>query len=338
MRLRSHTRRWTARRAVTFPLKSVTTLTSPEQVEELLSVIKRRSEIALEIEILEVSADAFDRSAFKSIREVLYRTRNITDLVLRFSFQPIRILPTTIVLHRLTSLDVNIAHATVARLLRTHPHIENLTLGPCNDTLRCPLAGLSLHFLQCLTCPPGCVRALTENSRVHRLIATYDGVRHVRFPILQLLDFRPIQTCAVLTILHIDFDHTAERLFLRISAAAPALVYLKLTESSSSSEVAPMPWDDKESWEAGLRSLSSLKSLLLRSWRPLRETKDTEDAFIDDLLRFPERLCHVAVWSGARQGMGRLVVWDDMDMGWQNTYEQVSMNAEDPPIDTAAFV
>ncbi|KAH8981436.1 hypothetical protein EDB86DRAFT_3131202 [Lactarius hatsudake] len=244
MRLRSHTRRWTARRAVTFPLKSVTTLTSPEQVEELLLVIKRRSEITLEIEILEVSADAFDR----------------------------------------------------------------------------------------------CVRALTENSRVHRLIATYDGVRHVRFPILQLLDFRPIQTCAVLTILHIDFDHTAERLFLRISAAAPALVYLKLTESSSSSEVAPMPWDDKESWEAGLRSLSSLKSLLLRSWRPLRETKDTEDAFIDDLLRFPEQLCHVAVWSGARQGMGRLVVWDDMDMGWQNTYEQVSMNAEDPPIDTAAFV
>ncbi|KAH9048766.1 hypothetical protein EDB84DRAFT_1556609 [Lactarius hengduanensis] len=317
MRLWSHTQRWTARRAVTFPLKSVTNLTSPEQVEELLCVIKRRNEIALEIEILEVSADAFDRSAFKSIREVLYCTRNITDLVLRFSFQPIRILPTTIVLHRLTSLDVNIAHATVARLLRTHPHIKNLTLGPCNDTLRCPLA---------------------ENSRVHRLIATYDGVRHVRFPILQLLDFRPIETCAVLTILHIDFDHTAERLFLRVSAAAPALVYLKLTESSSSSEVAPMPWDDKESWEAGLRSLSSLKSLLLRSWRPLRETKDTEDAFIVDLLRFPERLCHVAVWSGARRGMGRLVVWDDMEMGWQNTYEQVSMNAEDPPIDTAAFV
>ncbi|KAH8978559.1 hypothetical protein EDB92DRAFT_1956323 [Lactarius akahatsu] len=338
MRLRSHTQRWTARRAITFPLKSVINLTTPEQVEELLCVIKRRNEIALEIEILEVSADAFDRSAFKSIREVLYRTRNITDLVLRFSFQPIRILPTTIVLHRLTSLDVNIAHATVAQLLRTHPHIENLTLGPCNDTLHCPLAGLSLHFLQCLTCPPGCVRALTENSIVYRLIATYDGVRHVRFPILRLLDFRPIETCAVLTTLHIDFDHTAERLFLRISAAAPALVYLKLTESLSSSEVAPMPWDDKESWEAGLRSLLSLKNLLLRSWRPLRETMDTEDALIVDLLRFPERLRHVAVWSGARRGMGRLVVWDDMETGWQNTYEQVSMNAEDPPIDTAAFV
>lgn len=99
-----------------------------------------------------------------------------------------------------------------------------------------------------------------------------------------------------------------------------------------------MPWNDTESWEAGLRSLSSIKNLLLRSWRLLGETMDTEDAFIVDWFRFPEWLCHVVVWSDARQGMGRLVVWDDMETGWQKTYEQVSMNAEDPPIDTAAFV
>jgi len=217
--------------------QSTKRLTSPEQVEELLCVIKHRNRVALNIEILEVSANAFDESTFKSIREILYRTRNITDLVLRLPFKPIRVLPTTMILHRLTSLDVNVAHTTVAQLLRTHSRIENLTLGPCNNTLRCPLTSCSLPSLQCLTCPPSCVRALAENSPVQWLAATYDGVQHARFPILQLLNFCPIETCAVLTTLHIDFDHTAERLLLRISAAAPALIFLKLTESSTSSEV-----------------------------------------------------------------------------------------------------
>jgi hypothetical protein len=62
-----------------------------------------------------------------------------------------------------------------------------------------------------------------------------------------------------------------------------------------------------------------------------------EDAFIVDRLHFPSRLRNVVVWSGARRGMGRLGVWNDQEMGWQKTYEQVSMNAGDLPIDTAAF-
>ncbi|KAI9459239.1 hypothetical protein BJY52DRAFT_1223230 [Lactarius psammicola] len=344
MHLRSDTQRWTASTRVPpilliTPQQSVTRLTSPKQVEGLLCVVKLRNKVALKIEFLEVSANAFDGSAlvFKSIREILYRTRNITDLVLRLPFKPIRILPTSVILHRLTSLDVNIPHATVAQLLRTHPRIENLTLGPCNNTLRCPLTSCSLPSLQCLTCPPSCVRALTENSPVQLLAATYDGIQRARFSILQLLDFRPIKTCAVLTTLHIDFDHTAERLLLRISAAAPALIVLKLTESSTSHEVAPMPWDDMESWQAGLRSLSSLKRLLLRSWRLLGETVGMEDAFIVDWLRFPSRLRNVIVWSGARRGMGRLGVWNGEKMGWQKTHKQVSMDVGDPPIDTAAF-
>jgi hypothetical protein len=217
--------------------QSFTHLTSPEEVKELLCAIKHRNEIALEIEFLEVSANAFEGSAFKSVREILYCTRNITDLVLRLPFKPIHILPTAMALNRLTSLDVNFAHTAVAQLLRTYPFIENLTLGPCSNALRCPLTNCFLPSLKCLTCPPSCVRALTANSPVNWLAATYDGVQYARFPILQLLDFRPIPTCASLTILHIDFDHTAERLLLRISSAAPALVHLKLTESSSSFEV-----------------------------------------------------------------------------------------------------
>lgn len=217
--------------------QSVTRLTSSRDAKQLLGVIEHRNEIAAEIEFLEVSVKTLKGSAFKSIREILCRTQNITDLVLRFSFKPIRILPPTVVLSRLTSLDVNIAHSTIVRLIQGHPHIENLALGRCTNTIRCPLTNCLLPALQSLTCPPGCVRAIAHNSPVRWLAVTYDGVQHARFPILRLLDFRPIQTGGVLTTLHIDYNATAERLLLRISAAAPALVYLKLTESSSSVEV-----------------------------------------------------------------------------------------------------
>jgi hypothetical protein len=286
------------------------------------------------------------------MRDILCRATNISDLVLRLPFKPIRILPTTVVLRHLTSLDVDIPHSAVAQLLATHSHIQNLALGPCNDTLRCPLTNSWLPFLQRLTCPPSCVRAITQGSPVDWLATTYDGVRHTRFPILRLLDFFPIQTCAVLTDLHVDFDHTAERLLLRILAAAPALVFLKLTEMSSSSEVsyllraitcanviqaAPMPWDDAESWKTGLQSLMSLERLLLRSWHPLRDATDAEDALIGQWLYFPSHLRNVIVWSGARRGMGRLSVWDDHEFGWVKTHEQVCMNAEDGLIDAAAF-
>jgi hypothetical protein len=334
----------------------VTRLTSSGDVEQLLGAIKHRNEIAFEIEILEVSVKTLKGSAFKSIREILCRTQNITDLVLRLSFKPICILPPTVVLNRLTSLDVNIPHSTIAQLLQSHSHIENLALGPCNNTLRCPLTNCSLPALQCLTCPPSCTRAITHSSPVRWLAATYDGEQHARFPILRLLDFHPIQTSAVLTTLHLDFDSTTERLLLRVSVAAPALVYLKLTESSSSVkvlylqhsmlmrscdayflQVAPMPWDDTESWQAGLRSLSSLERLMLRSWHRLRETTDMEDAFIVRWLHSPLRLRNVIVWSGARGGMGRLGVWDNQEIGWRKTHGQVSMNAGDCLIDPAAF-
>jgi hypothetical protein len=98
-----------------------------------------------------------------------------------------------------------------------------------------------------------------------------------------------------------------------------------------------MPWDDTESWKAGLRSLLSLERLMLRSWHHLREAPDMEDAFIVHWLRFPPRLRNVIVWSGARGGMGRLGVWDSQEIGWRKTHGQVSMNAGDRLIDPAAF-
>jgi hypothetical protein len=99
-----------------------------------------------------------------------------------------------------------------------------------------------------------------------------------------------------------------------------------------------MPWDDTESWEAGLQSLSSLERLLLRTWHPLGDTVDAEDAFILEWLEFRSQLHNVIVWSSARGGMGRLCVWNDQEIGWQKTHKQVSVNAGDDLIDTAAFV
>jgi hypothetical protein len=62
-----------------------------------------------------------------------------------------------------------------------------------------------------------------------------------------------------------------------------------------------------------------------------------EDTIVADWLHFPSRLRNAIVWSGARQGMGRLGVWNDQEFGWQKTHKQVSMNVGDPLIDTAAF-
>ena len=99
-----------------------------------------------------------------------------------------------------------------------------------------------------------------------------------------------------------------------------------------------MPWDDTESWQAGLRSLSFLERLMLRSWHRFREATDMEDALIVRWLHFPLRLRNVIVWSGARRGMGHLGVWDNQETGWRKTHGQVSMNVGDHLIDSAAFV
>jgi len=140
------------------------------------------------------------------------------------------------------------------------------------------------------------VRALTTGSPVTWLATTYDGVEHNRFPIPKLFNFCRIGTSAILTILHTDFDQTAQLLH-RISAAAAALQILRLTESKFShgvrysccdtrhllmhtAQVAKMPWDDADNWEDGLRSLRYLERFLLRCWQPLRNTESAEDMLI----------------------------------------------------------
>jgi hypothetical protein len=81
------------------------------------------------------------------------------------------------------------------------------------------------------------VRALIAGSAVNNLFTTYDGVRHLYFPMYKLLDFRQIETSATLTTLLIDFDLTTLQLLHRISVAAPTLRALKLVESKFSRKV-----------------------------------------------------------------------------------------------------
>jgi hypothetical protein len=328
--------------------QSIVRLKSSNEVEKLLCAVRHRNEIATSIDVFEVLQGAADGVTFKSVRAILGHTRNFTSLVLRLSFRRFRVFPEVAVFDRLVALDVNIPHATVAPFLLRHPQVENLTLGPCGNSRRCPLSHCPLPHLHWLTCPPSCVRALTSGKPVTWLAATYDGVEHSPFPILKVFDFRPIGTSAILTTLHMDFDGTSGQLLHRVSMAAPALQNLKLTESKFSQEVrhsfvtqitdhtllsqaAQMPWDDVDNWEDGLRSLRFLKRFLLWTWQSLRKGNGAEDMLVRQWLIFsPPKLHDVVVWTGARQDQGRLVSWK-LDYGrgvWRPEPEHLVMKCD----------
>ena len=93
-----------------------------------------------------------------------------------------------------------------------------------------------------------------------------------------------------------------------------------------------MLWDDVDSWEDGLRSLSYLKCFLLRSWRSIREDEGTEDMLVRQwLINSPPKLHNVLVWTGAHQNHGCMVGLE-LDQygrwGWRKSYKRVIMNAE----------
>lgn len=195
----------------------------------------RRRDIAATIDIVEVRGDAGNLRSFNTVQQILRRTMNITCLTLIFSFEPaLRVLPTTQVFNNLMHLNVNTPHAAVVQFLMNHPHITSLVVGTCHSQ-NCPFTDCPLPLLRELTCPPGCVRALTSAaSPLTQLAAIHSTSLDASFP---LLGFTAIPTSSILTNLHIDFDHKDTRLLQRISAAAPALHDLRLTESPFSVRV-----------------------------------------------------------------------------------------------------
>jgi hypothetical protein len=194
--------------------------------------ITRRRDIATTINIVEVYGDAGDLPSLNAVQGVLRRTTNITTLVLTFSFEPaLRILPTTQVFHNLTDLNVNAPHAAVAQFLTRHTLISSLVVGSCHAS-ECALINSPLPFLQALTCPPGCVQALTAMAPPLTQLATAHGTaQDATISLLSRLNFAYIPTSSVITNLHISIDNKTTSLLQRISAATPALHVLRLTES-----------------------------------------------------------------------------------------------------------
>ncbi|KAH9012325.1 hypothetical protein EDB84DRAFT_1569263 [Lactarius hengduanensis] len=243
-----------------YPIQSIVRRMSTSEVEGVLRAVTYSNEVAMNIDVLDVDQRVADGVTFRAIRAILDRTPNITTLILQLSFRRFRVFPRVTVLENLIALQVNIPHATVAPFLLRHPRLE------------------SLSSLQSLTCPPSCVSALTSGNPITWLATTHDGVGYTRFPIIKAFNFGIIGT-SILTTLHTDFDHTSARLLHHISAAAPVLINLKLTESKFSDENAciQMLRDEADTWEDGLRSLLLLKEFQFRSWKSLGETKGMED-------------------------------------------------------------
>jgi len=219
---------------------------SSKDVDDFHCFVKHQRDATKNINIVEVVLDrAGDLACFKAIRAILRCTKNITCLTLRFSFEPeLCILPIgkTVVFKNLTTLNVNIPHAALGHFLNPkHTQITDLAIGSCNAPT-CPLASCRLPHLQRLICPPGCVQALTSaDSPVMQLQIIHDTAQDASFPLPRLFDSRRIRTSSSLTVLHLDFDHTATGLrgglLQCISEAAPVLDVLRLTESTFSDKV-----------------------------------------------------------------------------------------------------
>ena len=216
-------------------------MNSIKDTRDFLCLLRCEPDIAKDVDIIEVFQEAAKQLAFKTIRGILNCTTNITSLTLRLSFErAFLMLPTTLEFKNLTILDSNIPHTAIARFLARHPRITDLVLDVCNATPSCPLVNTRLPKLEHLTCPPGCVRALTPvASRLHRLRVVQKTAQDSSFPLEGLLDSHPITLTSIITVLHLDFDHTASKfgLLQRISEAAPGLIVLKLTESIFSDKV-----------------------------------------------------------------------------------------------------
>jgi hypothetical protein len=213
---------------------------SVKDAHDCLCLLRCEQAIAREVDVVEVLQDAGKRANFKTIREILKFTTNITSLTLRLSFRPSwPMIPTTLDFVNLRTLNSNVPHTTIARFLARHPHITSLVLDACNAA-SCPLTSCRLPHLEELVCSPGCVQALTSvASPLWRLGVVQNTAQDSRFSLERLFNFHRIKTTSALTVLHLDFDHTASRfgLLQSISAAAPALMVLKLTESSFSDKV-----------------------------------------------------------------------------------------------------
>jgi hypothetical protein len=223
-------------------------LTSSNEVEKLLLAIRHCNEIATSIQVFEVFQGAANGATFKAVQAILGHTRNVTTLVLHLSFRRFRVFPRIYVFPHLVTLDINIPHATLIPFLLCHPHVEDLTLGPCGNSRGCPLLICPLPNLRTLTCPPSrCVHALTSGKPVMLLAATYKSVRHMPLPILKVFDYCAIGMSAILTTLHLDFDTTSVELLCHVSMVVPALQNLKLMESKFSQEVRPDDADPRPS-------------------------------------------------------------------------------------------
>jgi hypothetical protein len=78
---------------------------------------------------------------------------------------------------------------------------------------------------------------LITESQLTQLVVFHASHDDASFPMLQLLNFTPVQMLSVLTVLHLDFDHETTMLLQQISVATPALAVLRLTESRFKLEV-----------------------------------------------------------------------------------------------------
>ncbi|KAH9168592.1 hypothetical protein EDB89DRAFT_1909173, partial [Lactarius sanguifluus] len=162
----------------------------------------------------------------------------------------------------------------------------------------------NLINLTALVATVNAVPCWSVNCRISGPSPVHPAV-HPHFPIIKAFNFGIIGTLG-LTTLHKDFDHTSAHLLHRISAVAPVLINLKLTEKC-------------------MRTNATGRSGHTGRWLAVTPVpREISISVLKWLILTPPNLHDVGVMTGARQDQCRLVFWNVDDQGklddlWQET-------------------
>ncbi|KAI0055272.1 hypothetical protein BV25DRAFT_1921950 [Artomyces pyxidatus] len=312
-------------------LSEIVAIRSSKELRKFLEHSQLNEQVASVVQVFAVELHATN-ATFPHLRTILSLLHGITDLVMNIPVRYAAHLSSALHFANLTSLSTTLPHSMIATLLHNHPRITTLVLGPCSTPRKCPLRAIQLPEASELSGPPGCLAGLVGNNPVREVTATYRGPRDAQYPLHLLFNFMPLNTSVNLTVLHVDFRPSDVDMLLRVAAAAPRLVSLKLTENiflkPADHLKARLLWREPSKWVEAFNLLPCLQNLLLKTFHSLAYGADDEAETIRRWLSVVKpmgthphpALRHIVVWWSAEIEGGCLGVWDLVNGLWSRTY------------------
>ncbi|KAH7908027.1 hypothetical protein BJ138DRAFT_1116184 [Hygrophoropsis aurantiaca] len=255
--------------------QSVIVISSEAGMDTFLTKIRSNAAVAVAVRSLHVTSSHRTLS-IPTLRECLRRLKFLEDLELTLcgvSGAGWGQLLRGIRFRHLELLYTNASHAALTAFIHHHPTIVYLKIDQCMPGLSsCPLKAAALPALSDIAAPASCVSSIVDGNPVARVLATQLTDRDVRLPSVTLLASLASSSVAI-DVLQIDIDPTNFDILDRIAKAAPYISALNLIEKDQPSFRAyprgRRAWKDTRSWAKGLKRLTQLNTLSLRTSTPL---------------------------------------------------------------------